>query len=230
MLKADSSDEKSESELHRSARRRRRERGGVPLDGVDEADDRLHRLAGKDVLEVGDERARRVGLVEEPEDGQREEDERHEGRQGEVRDHRRECVPRSLKNRSNVARTACMGQFASFGRRHGRFRRSLRARRGLDPGGRGRDLRPQEVRRLARRESAPGRSPRTGPSSSPSPRRSAPTAPRCAEVHVDLDRGSLAVASDGVRTVVATTVAEPTVGLLAHDLPAVLARLRGDES
>ena len=47
-------------------------------------------------------------------------------------------------------------------------------------------------------------------------------------VHVDLDRGSLAVASDGVRTVVATTVAEPTVGLVAYDLRAVLARLRGD--
>ena len=52
--------------------------------------------------------------------------------------------------------------------------------------------------------------------------------PPVERVHVDLDRGSLAVASDGVRTVVATTVAEPTVGLLAYDLRAVLARLRSD--
>ena len=52
--------------------------------------------------------------------------------------------------------------------------------------------------------------------------------PPVERVHVDLDRGSLSVASDGVRTVVATTVAEPTVGLLAYDLRAVLARLRSD--
>jgi predicted regulator of Ras-like GTPase activity (Roadblock/LC7/MglB family) len=48
-------------------------------------------------------------------------------------------------------------------------------------------------------------------------------------VHVDLQRGSLVAVTDGERTVVATTVAEPTVGLVAYDLRAVLARLRGDE-
>jgi predicted regulator of Ras-like GTPase activity (Roadblock/LC7/MglB family) len=49
-------------------------------------------------------------------------------------------------------------------------------------------------------------------------------------VHVDLERGSLVAVTDGQRTVVATTVAEPTVGLVAYDLRAVLTRLRGDEA
>ena len=40
--------------------------------------------------------------------------------------------------------------------------------------------------------------------------------------------GRLPVVSDGERVVVATTVAEPTVGLVAYDLRAVLARVRGD--
>ena len=44
-------------------------------------------------------------------------------------------------------------------------------------------------------------------------------------VHVDCERGSLAVASDGGRTIVVTTVAEPTAGLLAYDLRTTLARL-----
>ncbi len=46
-------------------------------------------------------------------------------------------------------------------------------------------------------------------------------------VHVDLDRGSLVAVTDGERTVTATTVAEPTVGLVAYDLRAALARMRG---
>jgi predicted regulator of Ras-like GTPase activity (Roadblock/LC7/MglB family) len=52
--------------------------------------------------------------------------------------------------------------------------------------------------------------------------------PAVERVHVDTDRGSLVAVSDGERVVVATTVAEPTVGLVAYDLRAVLARLRGD--
>jgi len=51
--------------------------------------------------------------------------------------------------------------------------------------------------------------------------------PAVERVHVDTDRGSLVVVSDGERVVVATTVAEPTVGLVAYDLRAVLARVRG---
>ena len=47
-------------------------------------------------------------------------------------------------------------------------------------------------------------------------------------VHVDLARGSLVVVRDAERTIVATTVAEPTAGLVAHDLRAALRRARGD--
>ena len=55
-----------------------------------------------------------------------------------------------------------------------------------------------------------------------------PGGPGVERVHVDLDRGSLVVVTDGERTVVATTVAEPTVGLVAYDLRTVLERVRGD--
>ena len=49
-------------------------------------------------------------------------------------------------------------------------------------------------------------------------------------VHVDLEHASLVAVTDGERTIVATTVAEPTVGLVAYDLRAALARLREDGS
>ncbi len=52
--------------------------------------------------------------------------------------------------------------------------------------------------------------------------------PAVERVHVDLVRGSLVAVSDGKRTVVATTVAEPTVGLVAYDLRTLLTRLRED--
>ena len=52
--------------------------------------------------------------------------------------------------------------------------------------------------------------------------------PSVERVHVDTERGSLVAVSDGERTAVATTVAEPTVGLVAHDLRTALARVRGD--
>jgi predicted regulator of Ras-like GTPase activity (Roadblock/LC7/MglB family) len=52
--------------------------------------------------------------------------------------------------------------------------------------------------------------------------------PPVERVHVDTERGSLVAVSDGERTAVATTVAEPTVGLVAHDLRTALARVRGD--
>lgn len=45
-------------------------------------------------------------------------------------------------------------------------------------------------------------------------------------VHVDLERGSLVVVRDRERSIVATTIAEPTVGLVAFDLRATLRRLR----
>jgi predicted regulator of Ras-like GTPase activity (Roadblock/LC7/MglB family) len=44
-------------------------------------------------------------------------------------------------------------------------------------------------------------------------------------VHVDLRRGSLVAVSDGARTIVATTVPEPTAGLVAFDLRAALRRV-----
>ena len=47
-------------------------------------------------------------------------------------------------------------------------------------------------------------------------------------VHVDVARGSLVVARDGERTIVATTVLEPIAGLVAFDLRTALAHARGD--
>jgi predicted regulator of Ras-like GTPase activity (Roadblock/LC7/MglB family) len=44
-------------------------------------------------------------------------------------------------------------------------------------------------------------------------------------VHVDLARGSVVAVSDGVRTIVVTTVPEPTAGLVAFDLRATLGRV-----
>ena len=49
--------------------------------------------------------------------------------------------------------------------------------------------------------------------------------PPVERVHVDLEGGSLVVVGDGVRTIVATTVAEPTAGLVAYDLRAALTAL-----
>jgi predicted regulator of Ras-like GTPase activity (Roadblock/LC7/MglB family) len=46
-----------------------------------------------------------------------------------------------------------------------------------------------------------------------------------ARVHVDLERGSLVVVSDGRRAIVATTVPEPTAGLVAFDLRTALQRI-----
>jgi predicted regulator of Ras-like GTPase activity (Roadblock/LC7/MglB family) len=45
-----------------------------------------------------------------------------------------------------------------------------------------------------------------------------------ARVHVDLERGSVVVVRDGERMIVATTVPEPTAGLVAFDLRAALRR------
>jgi hypothetical protein len=53
-----------------------------------------------------------------------------------------------------------------------------------------------------------------------------PSAPPVERVHVDLERGSLVVVRDARRSIVATTVAEPTAGLVAFDLRAALRRLR----
>ena len=53
-----------------------------------------------------------------------------------------------------------------------------------------------------------------------------PSAPPVERVHVDLDRGSLVVVRDDHRSIVATTVAAPTAGLVAFDLRATLRRLR----
>jgi len=47
-------------------------------------------------------------------------------------------------------------------------------------------------------------------------------------VHVDLERGSVVVVSDGSRSVTATTVPEPTAGLVAFDLRTVLRRVAAE--
>jgi hypothetical protein len=44
-------------------------------------------------------------------------------------------------------------------------------------------------------------------------------------VQIDLDGRSLVALTDGARTVVATTVAQPTLALVAHDLRTALARI-----
>jgi predicted regulator of Ras-like GTPase activity (Roadblock/LC7/MglB family) len=51
--------------------------------------------------------------------------------------------------------------------------------------------------------------------------------PTVERVHVDLDRGSVVVARDDDRTIVVTTVAEPTAGLVAYDLRTALRRAGG---
>jgi len=55
-----------------------------------------------------------------------------------------------------------------------------------------------------------------------------PTAAPVQSVHVDVERGSVVVVSDGARTMVATTVPEPTAGLVAYDLRTALRRIAGD--
>ena len=49
-------------------------------------------------------------------------------------------------------------------------------------------------------------------------------------VHVDLGRGSLVAVSDGTRTIVASTVPEPTAGLVAFDLRTALRRMAEDDA
>jgi predicted regulator of Ras-like GTPase activity (Roadblock/LC7/MglB family) len=49
-------------------------------------------------------------------------------------------------------------------------------------------------------------------------------------VHVDLGRGSLVAVSDGARTIVASTVPEPTAGLVAFDLRTALRRMAEDDA
>jgi hypothetical protein len=51
-----------------------------------------------------------------------------------------------------------------------------------------------------------------------------PDGPAVERVHVDLERGSFVVVRDDTRTIVATTVAEPTAGLVAYDLRVALRR------
>lgn len=51
-----------------------------------------------------------------------------------------------------------------------------------------------------------------------------PDGPAVERVHVDLGRGSIVVVREGGRTIVATTVAEPTAGLVAFDLRTALRR------
>jgi len=52
-----------------------------------------------------------------------------------------------------------------------------------------------------------------------------PSGPEVERVQVDLDRGSLVAVRTGGRTIVATTVPEPTAGLVAFDLRTVLRRV-----
>jgi predicted regulator of Ras-like GTPase activity (Roadblock/LC7/MglB family) len=49
-------------------------------------------------------------------------------------------------------------------------------------------------------------------------------------VHVELERGALFVVRDDRRTITATTVPEPTAGLVAFDLRTALRRVAGGEA
>jgi predicted regulator of Ras-like GTPase activity (Roadblock/LC7/MglB family) len=54
--------------------------------------------------------------------------------------------------------------------------------------------------------------------------------PAVERVHVDLDGGSVVAVRDGGRSIVVTTVPEPTAGLVAFDLRTALRRARGDDA
>ena len=231
MLNADSSDEKSESELQRSATAPTTESvvafrctasTTLTIDSTD--------WSGKTSSRYDDERARRVGLVEEPEHGQREEDERHERREREVRDHRREVRPslaeEAVERRSDgphggslLASGAGMDASAALSELVGLSTQVVEAvitgpdgeveaaRTAGDERSRALAAHGAELLAAASAIRADGAGRRA---------RARRPRPRLAR------RGVL----DGERTVVATTVAEPTVGLVAYDLRAVLARLR----
>ena len=49
-------------------------------------------------------------------------------------------------------------------------------------------------------------------------------------VHVELERGAVVVVRDGERSITATTVPEPTAGLVAFDLRTALRRVAGDDA
>ena len=211
MLNADSSAEKSESELQRRAPApTSRERGRVPLHRLDDVDDRLHRLLREDVLEVLDERARRVGLVEEAEDREREEDERHERHEREVGDHRREmraalveepceCLPdgphvldERLESGAGMDASAALAELLEL---------STQVVEAVVVSADGdvaasRAASDERARELGERGSRPA----LGRGDHPFRRD-----PGVERVHVDLERGSLVVVRDGERSIVATT-------------------------
>ncbi|HEX3289832.1 MAG TPA: hypothetical protein VHR46_00460 [Gaiella sp.] len=56
-----------------------------------------------------------------------------------------------------------------------------------------------------------------------------PDADAVERVHVDLERGAVVVVRDGGRSITATTVPEPTAGLVAFDLRTALRRVAGGE-
>ena len=76
-----------------------------------------------------------------------------------------------------------------------------------------------------RRGDARARSRRRVTSSSRAAAALRPDGPAVERVHVDLGRGSIVVVREGERTIVATTVPEPTAGLVAFDLRTALRRL-----
>jgi predicted regulator of Ras-like GTPase activity (Roadblock/LC7/MglB family) len=49
-------------------------------------------------------------------------------------------------------------------------------------------------------------------------------------VHVELERGAVVVVRDGERSITATTVPQPTAGLVAFDLRTALRRVAGDDA
>jgi predicted regulator of Ras-like GTPase activity (Roadblock/LC7/MglB family) len=57
-----------------------------------------------------------------------------------------------------------------------------------------------------------------------------PAAEAVERVHVDLERGAVVVVRDGDRSITATTVPEPTAGLVAFDLRTALRRVAGDDA
>ena len=216
MLNADSSAEKSESEL---------------LHGVDDVHDRLDRPLREHVLEVRHERARRVGLVEEAEHGQQEEENRDEGHEREVRDHRGEvraalveelgeCRADGMHESSGslLVSLAVMDASAALAELVGLSTQVVEA---VIVGTDG----AVEAAHAAGEERAQVLA-EAGESLLAAAAEVRPSAPPVERVHVDLERGSLVVVRDADRSIVATTVAEPTAGLVAFDLRAALRRLR----
>src|SRR5581483_10840958 len=127
------------------------ERGRVVLDRADRAQDRRDRGARERLLQLADEERVGVGLVDEPEQREREEEQRDERQEREVGDHRRQvraAVGEELAEDAPHAR--------QYARTHGRGPGDRRDDRDLAAGEIGRGGRRRQLGgRLERRPGGP---------------------------------------------------------------------------